>query len=218
MVEKPNFLSLLPDIKDKRILDLGCGFGDYSRFLYDMGAKQVVGVDASEKMIEMAEANKEGRNTTYYRIPIEEINFESNSFDLVISNIAIHYIEDINKLFEKINRILVPKGLFIFSTEHPTSTASYNLGWEMDEKTGEHLYWKLDNYGIPGQRETKWMDHMFIKYHRTIGNYTDALIDNGFKVKRIKETVPTEEDIKKNSDLKKYLKRPLYLIISAEKA
>ncbi|MGE5474518.1 MAG: class I SAM-dependent methyltransferase [Ignavibacteriales bacterium] len=216
LVEKPNFLTLLPDVKNKRILDLGCGFGDYSRLLYDMGAK-VVGVDSSGKMIEMAESKKGNRDITYLKMPIERIDFENDSFELVTSNIVIHYIEDIDKLFGRVNNILSSGGMLVFSTEHPTSTASYNLGWEIDIKTGEYLYWRLDNYGVPGPRETKWMDHMFVKYHRTIGNYTDALINNGFKIKRIMETVPTKEDIEKNGELGKYLKRPLYLIISAEK-
>jgi len=218
LVEKPNFLRMLPDVKNKRILDLGCGFGDYSRFLYDMGAKEVVGIDASEKMIQRAKENKGERNISYYRMPIEEISFDKNSFDLVISNIVIHYIEDVNQLFKKINELITKEGTFVFSTEHPTSTASYNLGWQLDEKTGEQIYWRLDNYGIPGPRETNWMEHVFIKYHRTIGNYCDALIDNGFAIKRINEAVPPQEDIEKNTELKKYLKRPLYLIIKAQKS
>ncbi|MGE5328339.1 MAG: class I SAM-dependent methyltransferase [Deltaproteobacteria bacterium] len=217
LVEKPNFLAMLPDVKNKRILDLGCGFGDYSRFLYDMGAKEVVGIDSSEKMIEMAEAQKGERNIAYYRMPIEEISFEKDSFDLVISNIVMHYIEDIDGLFSRVNKVLSPNGIFVFSSEHPTSTASYNLGWQVDENTGEQLYWRLDNYGVPGPRETNWMEHTFIKYHRTIGNYCNALIDNGFIIRRLTEAVPTQNDIEKNSELKKYLKRPLYLIIKAGK-
>jgi len=218
LVEKPNFLRLLPDILNKKILDLGCGFGDYSRFLYDMGASQVVGVDVSKKMIDMAESQKDDRNIIYYRMPIEEIGFERSTFDLVISNLVIHYIDDVEAIFKKVNDVLSPNGVFVFSTEHPTSTASYNLGWQTDEKTGEQLYWRLDNYGIPGPRETNWMEHVFTKHHRTIGNYCDALANNGFTIKRIREAVPTQEDIEKNNELKKYLKRPLYLMISAKKS
>ena len=217
MVEKPNILRLLPEIKGKRVLDLGCGFGIYTKLLYDMGASQVVGIDPSKKMIELAEANKENRNIIYNVKSAEEINYISNSFDLVISNLVFHYIKDIKKLFANINNILTPEGYLLFSVEHPTSTASYNLGWKKEDNTEEPIYWCLDNYGIPGERQTKWMEHIITKYHRTIEIYCNELLQAGFTLQYICEAIPNDEDIKKNKDLKKYLKRPLYLIIKARK-
>lgn len=217
LVEKPNFLNLLPEVKKKRVLDLGCGFGVYTRLIHDMGASYVVGIDASTKMIDAAEESRGNRNIVYDVIPADRINFPDDSFDIVISNLVLHYIEDIHSLFANINKILLKDGYFIFSTEHPTSTASYNLGWAVDEKSGEILHWCLDNYGVPGKRNTRWMDHDIIKYHRTIEIYCRELLNTGFSLEYICEAVPREEDIEKNSDLKKYLKRPLYLIIKAKK-
>lgn len=217
LVEKPNFLKLLPDVKNKRVLDLGCGFGTFTRLIYDAGASKVTGIDASNRMIELAKENKCERDISFEVIPLEEMDFPEDAFDIVVSNLVLHYIEDISSLFCKIHKVLSKDGYLIFSTEHPTSTASYNLGWYTDEKTGELLYWKLDNYGVLGERQTNWMEHIITKYHRTIEAYCKALLENGFSLEYICEAVPTQEDIKRNKDLKKYLKRPLYLIIKAKK-
>ena len=52
--EIPALFSMLPDLKDKTILDLGCGFGEHCKGFIQMGAAKVVGVDISEKMLEVA--------------------------------------------------------------------------------------------------------------------------------------------------------------------
>lgn len=217
LVEKPNFLKLLPEVKGRRVLDLGCGFGSFTNLIYDMGAFEVAGVDASEKMITLARANCGERNIAYSVKNVVEIDFQPDSFDIIISNLVFHYIKDISDIIAKINRILTKDGYLVFSTEHPISTASYNLGWKIDEPTGEYLYWRLDNYGVSGERQTNWMEHVVMKYHRTIEGYCKALIENGFSLEYICEAVPTQDDIKKNKELKKYLKRPLYMIIKAKK-
>ena len=54
LFEIPALLSLLPDLKDKRILDPGCGFGEHCKMFIEKGAAGVVGIDSSEKMLEVA--------------------------------------------------------------------------------------------------------------------------------------------------------------------
>ncbi len=49
--EWPAFRLLLPDLRGKRVLDLGCGFGWHCRFAVGHGAQTAVGVDLSEKML-----------------------------------------------------------------------------------------------------------------------------------------------------------------------
>ena len=54
LFEIPTLFSMLPDLKNKRILDLGCGFGEHCKRFIECGAKRVVGIDISEKMLEVA--------------------------------------------------------------------------------------------------------------------------------------------------------------------
>ena len=54
MIEIPALLSILPNMVGKRILDLGCGFGEHCKLFVEKGAEKVVGLDISQKMIEVA--------------------------------------------------------------------------------------------------------------------------------------------------------------------
>jgi SAM-dependent methyltransferase len=51
LIEIPNFRSLMPDVKEKSILDLGCGAGESDIYFKSLGAKYVLGTDISENMI-----------------------------------------------------------------------------------------------------------------------------------------------------------------------
>jgi len=53
--ERPATLSVLPDVRGKRVLDAGCGPGAYAEWLSDRGA-EVVAFDVNEKMVQLAKA------------------------------------------------------------------------------------------------------------------------------------------------------------------
>jgi cyclopropane fatty-acyl-phospholipid synthase-like methyltransferase len=50
---------MLPDLKGKRVLDLGCGFGWHCRYAVEQGAKSVIGIDISERMLNEARKKTE---------------------------------------------------------------------------------------------------------------------------------------------------------------
>lgn len=52
--EWPTLKAMLPDFRKKRVLDLGCGFGWHCRYAAECGARYVIGIDLSEKMLERA--------------------------------------------------------------------------------------------------------------------------------------------------------------------
>jgi cyclopropane fatty-acyl-phospholipid synthase-like methyltransferase len=72
------FRALLPDLRDKRLLDLGCGFGWHCRYAQENGASRVIGVDLSEKMLERARASTRAPGIEYRRCAIEDIDFAVN--------------------------------------------------------------------------------------------------------------------------------------------
>ncbi|AFM00071.1 methylase involved in ubiquinone/menaquinone biosynthesis [Desulfitobacterium dehalogenans ATCC 51507] len=78
---------LLPDFKDKRVLDLGCGFGWHCQYAIEHGANAVTGVDISEKMLTVAKEKTDSK-IRCIQMPIEDIAFGENSFDAVISSLA----------------------------------------------------------------------------------------------------------------------------------
>ena len=101
--EWPVFWQMLPNLKGKDILDLGCGYGWHCNYVAKQGASRVVGVDISKKMIDRAENNKVDNSIKYQQLPIEDINF-NNEFNPVISSLAFHYIKDLTKIYNKVNR------------------------------------------------------------------------------------------------------------------
>ena len=86
---------LLPSFEGKRVLDLGCGYGWHCIYAAQQGALRVVGVDISEKMLEIARKKTKEPQVEYLRLPMEEIAFEKESFDLVLSSLALHYVADL---------------------------------------------------------------------------------------------------------------------------
>jgi 2-polyprenyl-3-methyl-5-hydroxy-6-metoxy-1,4-benzoquinol methylase len=86
---------MLPDLRDKRVLDLGCGFGWHYRYAREQQARHVVGVDLSENMLTRAQEMTNDAPIEYRQMAIEDMEFAPESFDVVLSSLAFHYNERI---------------------------------------------------------------------------------------------------------------------------
>ena len=113
---------VLPDFASKRVLDLGCGYGWHCIYAAEHGAESVTGIDISEKMLETAGEKNSHEKIWYRRCAMEDLDFPKESFDVVISSLAFHYVKDFEALAEKISQWIVPGGKFVFSAEHPVFT------------------------------------------------------------------------------------------------
>lgn len=214
--EWESFKSLLPDLNNKRVLDLGCGFGWHCRYARENHAHSVVGVDLSENMLKKARETTHDPKIEYKKAAIEDINFSENEFDIVISSLAFHYIENFEVVCKKINKCLIMGGEFIFSVEHPIFTSIEKQDWNYGAK-GEILHWPLDHYQDEGLRHTKWMDDNVEKYHRTFSTYVNSLLASGFSIAKILEPEPPVEMLEERPELKDESRRPMFMIISAKK-
>lgn len=207
--------SMLPDFKDKRVLDLGCGFGWHCEYAIKNGAKTVTGVDISENMLNVAK-EKTSSNIQYIHMPIEDIEFHVNSFDVVISSLAFHYIKSFDDIVKKVSDCLVQGGDFVFSVEHPVFTAYGTQDWYHDEN-GEILHFPVDNYFYEGERNSIFLGEEVTKYHKTLTTYLNALLQGGFELTGVVEPQPAKELLLTVKGMKDELRRPMMLIISAKK-
>lgn len=91
LFEIPALFSLIPDLKNKKVLDLGCGFGEHCIRCINNGAKKVVGIDISEKMPEAARKENSSPGIDYRNMPMENLSQIDEPFDVVISSLAFHY-------------------------------------------------------------------------------------------------------------------------------
>lgn len=140
LFEKPALFSLLPELKGKKVIDLGCGFGEHCMQYVRDGAARVVGVDISQKMLEVARAENSHPNITYLNLPMENISEIGETFDVAVSSLALHYVEDFDGLVRNVYEMLTEGGVFVFSQENPLNTCfSGGDRWTRDE-TGQKLY------------------------------------------------------------------------------
>lgn len=207
---------MLPAFTDKAVLDLGCGFGWHCRYAMEHGAKSVVGIDISANMLKEAERVNSLPGIEYIQQPVEDISFEDNTFDIVLSSLTFHYIKSFEDICLKISHCLQKGGAFIFSVEHPVFTAYGNQDWYYDEQ-GNKLHWPVDNYFIEGKREAVFLNEKVVKYHRTLTTYLQSLLKNGFEINEVVEPQPSDEMLSEIAEMKDELRRPMMLIISCTK-
>ena len=113
-IEIPIFRSLLPELRGKEILDLGCGYGEMSKWFAEQGALAVVGVDVSKKMIARARAFFSHPAVDFEARGMEDYAYPTARFDLVVSSLAFQYVEDFDQLIANISKCLRPGGQLVF--------------------------------------------------------------------------------------------------------
>lgn len=217
LFEMPALFFMMPNLEGKRVLDLGCGFGEHCKRFVDCGAERVVGVDISEKMLEVAMTENGDTRITYMNIPMEEIAQLQERFDIVISSLAFHYVEDFAGVVRNVYSLLDENGIFLFSQENPLCTChSGGDRWTRDEN-GNKLHLNLSDYGVEGERESVWFVDGVKKYHRTFSTIINTLVETGFSIEKMIEPLPTEELLEKYPDYRDLFHKPDFLLIRARK-
>ena len=210
--EWPDIRALIPDLAGKRVVDLGCGFGWFSRWALDHGAASTLGLDLSESMLARARDMTASSKADYRIADLETLELPEAGFDFAYSSLAFHYVADFGRLARVIHDALRPGSGFVFSIEHPIYMAPCHPGWQ--DEDGRKI-WPLDRYSAEGERTTDWLAKGVVKYHRTLGTTLNALIDVGFAIRRVVEWSPTEEQVAEHSTLAEERDRPMMVIISA---
>ena len=199
---------LFPDMTGKDVLDLGCGYGWHCKYATDYGAKSVLGIDLSEKMI--AEANKRTAvpGITYRVCSLQDYEYPAAAYDLVVSNLVLHYVEDLDAIYRRIHDTLRPGGVFLMNIEHPTFTAGVNQQFAKDGT------WPVDDYYYPGLRKTDFLGHTITKYHHTLTQILGGLLKAGFRIEAVEEAMPPEAW---RAVMPEEMRRPMMLLIRARK-
>ena len=216
-MEHADLLGLLPDVRGRRVLDLGCGAGQLASHLATRGAADVIGVDVSERMLAVARASWSHPRVTYQRAALEELAFEAARFDLIVSSLVLHYVDDYAGLVARIGRWLAPDGVLVYSVEHPIFTARLpGDGWVLDAE-GRRVRWGLDRYADEGAREETWFVPGVRKVHRTMATLINGLLDAGFVIERVLEPVPGAEWLREHPQAHDERRRPVFLLVRARK-
>jgi len=206
---------LFPPLQGKTVLDLGCGYGWHSRYAAAQGARSVLGIDLSGRMINEARSRNAAENITYKVCSLEGYGYPEDAYDFVISNLALHYIADLDSIFGKVFQTLKPDGIFLFNIEHPVFTAGINEDWLYDQN-GTPSAWPIDNYFYPGERQTIFLGQRVTKQHHTLTQILMGVIHAGFSLEHIEEAQPPEE-MMGLAGMEDEMRRPMMLLVRARK-
>lgn len=213
--EWPVLRAMLPALPGKNVLDLGCGFGWFSRFAAGEGAATVLGVDVSEKMLERARRETGDTGVTYDRADLECYAPPAGLFDLAYSSLAFHYVENLAGLFRRLHGALKPGGALVCSVEHPVMTAPARQEWLVD--ADGRASWPVNGYHDEGRRVSNWLAEGVVKRHRTIATYLDLLLDAGFRLDRLVEWAPSPEQVANEPGWAQERERPFFLLLAARR-
>lgn len=218
-------MALLPDVTDKSVLCLGCGSGLECQMIKDRGAEKVVGTDISKGLIEQAKYAYP--NVEFEVMDMERIYFSPDSFDVVYSSLAIHYLEDWSAVLSGVKKVLKPGGKFIFSTHHPIRFASETtksgdvsktiLGYELKDDSEDFKVYGdyLNKHSI----QDLWFDKVKVTYyHRPFADIINEVTASGLLVTKVIEPKPIDSSEKIRSQFYNINQKiPLFLLMELTK-
>jgi len=204
----PELLRMLGNIKGKDIADYGCGEGKLLKELIKKGAS-VFGYDISEEMIKRAKKRINNKGSLKV-ICSGQIPLLDNSLDAVVSNLVLMMcpsLEDIEKIFLEVSRVLKPGGSWVYCITHPSFL-------DKDFTTCRNIFFKRRDYFDEGKTYqfvlknkdgTEITDRSFVDYNYTLSSYLNMLLRTGFDFKELKEIQLPEDDF------------PPYMIVRGDK-
>lgn len=202
-VEKPMMEKLLPNIKGKSVLLLGCGTGEESVMLKKYGAKEISGTDISKKSIQLAKQTYPEHK--FLVGDMHKIAFKNERFDFVYSSLAVHYSKNPIIVYKEVNRVLKKGGKFLVSVGHPLRWASKEviidgipmkvMGFSNDPKKSK----LIGNYSTFKEHTQHFPNGEVIKFW--VGSpsfHFNLLKESGFSVEEFVESQVIDECKKVN--------------------
>lgn len=221
----PLIFEMLGDVRGRRILDAGCGYGYLARALARRGAR-VDGVDLSPKMIELAR-RKESEDPTGARFRVGNLaklsGYPANRYDVVVANVVVQDVRDLRAAVREIARVLRPGGRFVFSTTHPAfelPPSRWIIEPEDSERIEDRLYKAVDRYF--DRTAARWSPAgeppAILGFHRPLRDFFEALREAGLLVSRLEEPLPSPKALRERyREFADFLRIPLFLVIEAVK-
>jgi SAM-dependent methyltransferase len=172
-------LRLLPDLRGRRVLDLGCGSGQNAVAMARQGAV-AIGIDSSRVQISYARrlAEQSGLKVELRVGDMADLAFlRAESLDIAFSSDSLSYIEDFDRVLRQVHRVLRPNGLLVFSVIHPAQTA-------VAGGSAPRSYFDRSPATVRiGDQDVSY-------FPRTVGDISAALVRTGYRLDCVLEPEP----------------------------
>jgi len=228
----PALKEAVGNVKGKKVLDIGCGEGYFSRFFASKGA-EVTGVDLSKSMIKEAieeEGNRSLRIKYFVANAADLRMLGSGTYDVAYCHMSLDDIADYEGAIAEASRVLKAGGRFVILMEHPcfdTRSLKGKMvgGWKTrlrQDGSEEHLYYRVEDYFQRHSYICEWkmkrLASSFVttSFHRTLSDYSNALAKNGFVITKLNEPKPLK-GTSVHPGMKKHQRIPFSLVIVATK-
>lgn len=203
-LERPAMMALLPeDLNGLKVLDAGCAAGWYTEQLARKGA-QVTATDLSQEMVD-AVKRRLGEQADVHCLDLAQpLPFEDGTFDVIVSSLTLHYIEDWGPTFAEFARVLKPGGMLLYSVHHPFMDFRMSVSQDYYGKELLHDTWKTSS----GKVEVSF-------YRRPLQEILQETLRH-FVIQTVEEPQPTERFREKLPErYEKQKKKPHFLIVQA---
>jgi ubiquinone/menaquinone biosynthesis C-methylase UbiE len=218
----PAQVEMCGEVRDLRVLDLGCGSGYFAREMAARGA-HVIGVDISPNMIDQARQEESIRplGIEYRVLDAASVGdrFQANSFDLVTSCLALQDMPEIPRVIAATHGLLSSNGRLVASISHPCTNPPHRE-WARKPDGGK-AWLCIDRYFESGAFEDDWIRWSYpfaIPYaHATLTEWFGWFREAGFALRGFLEPRPTEAALLTNPDLSDAARVPYYVLFDWEK-
>jgi SAM-dependent methyltransferase len=176
-------LRICGDVKSRRVLDIGCGAGENAVTMAGQGA-HVIAIDVSSAQLALGRRLAEASEVRveWHQGDAADLAFlRADSIDLALATGVVHEVEDLDRLFRQVHRVLRAGAAFVFSHEHPMHLA---VGREDNDPGGLPLG-RLEvrrSYFDPSPIVTTRDDESLQVWPRTIADVFSALHRAGYRV------------------------------------
>ena len=211
--EKPAIRAALPSLLGAKVLSIGCGSGIDTKWLKDNGAASAAGIDLSSGLIDIAKRNFP--DLSFQVMDMEKLVFEDDSYDLLYSSLAIHYLDDWTTALTEAHRVLKPGGTYVFSCNHPIQSALEHVDSGEDKlsilgrstNAVTNIRTTYGDYLVAASHGTKAIESKaggvpIVNYHKTFARMFDEIKASHLTIDRIIEPQPL--DIMATTDPKHY--------------
>ncbi len=189
------FVPQLPDVRGKRVLELGCGTGRVTARLSH--AANIVALDVSQGMLDVAKTRLDPHNLELKKVNLDgDWRLATEPVDCLISALVIEHIQDLHSFFAQAYREAAPRAVFVFSAMHPAMF--------LIQKQAHFV----DAAGV---------EVRFDSYAHQVSDMVNAAMAAGWEFEQLNELVVNESHLRLSAKLAKFVGWPMWLSMRLSK-